>query len=392
LALVRLIFAALCAGLSLLTVVEAPTSLLWLAALGATEWGYWLAPLALLTWLPGWRQSQAGQVGAWLGLAAALLLMTPLLRAGMLVRTWPDELPPLIRDARPPAGADAFPRSSPLAPADLLLGVPSAEVARREVVYAVNGGQPLALDVYRIAGRAAGEPAGATRAPGIIVVHGGSWQHGDRAELAALNSYLAARGYIVASVSYRFAPQWPFPAARDDVRAAIAFLKAHAGEYGLDPRRLVLLGRSAGGQIALSLAYAASDPDIRGVVAFYAPTDMVYSYEHPSNPLVLDSIAVLEAYLGGNPLQAPAVYEAASPIGFVTPDTVPTLLIHGGRDELVFPTQSERLAARLAQAHRPHYFLRLPWATHGCDAHFSGPCGQISTYVVERFLASVIRD
>jgi acetyl esterase/lipase len=68
------------------------------------------------------------------------------------------------------------------------------------------------------------------------------------------------------------------------------------------------------------------------------------------------------------------------------------LLIHGGRDELVFPAQSERLAARLAQAQRPHYFLRLPWATHGCDVHFSGPCGQISTYVIERFLAAVMRD
>ena len=381
LSLIRLIFGGFCAALSVLTVVEAPTSLLWLSALGVTEWGYWLAPLALLTWLPGWRQSHIGRIGAWLGLAAALMLLSPLLRAAVLVQAWPDALPPFVRDAVPRSATAASPRPAPLVLADLLRGVSSSDVSMRTVVYATRGDQPLSLDLY--------QAAGATQAPGIIVVHGGSWQHGDRAELPALSRYLAARGYVVAAVSYRFAPRWPFPDARDDAREAVAFLKVHAGEYGLDPHRLVLLGRSAGGQIALSLAYAGSDPDIRGVVALYAPADMIYGYEHPSNPRVLDSSGILEAYLGGNPSQAPAACEEASPIRFVSPATVPTLLVHGGRDELVFPAQSERLAARLVQTQRPHYFLRLPWATHGCDANFNGPCGQVSTYIIERFLAAV---
>jgi acetyl esterase/lipase len=380
-----LIFGGLFAGLSVLTVVEAPTSMLWLAALGVTEWGYWLVPLPLLAWLPGWNRSRVGRIGAWLGLAAALLLMTPLIRAVVLVQAWPDGLPAFFHDAAPRAMPGSFHRAAPLVLTDLLLGVPSPNVTTRSVVYATKGDQRLALDLYRLEG----QPAGAGPEPGVIVVHGGSWQHGDRSELAALNRYLAARGYVVASVGYRFAPTWPFPAARDDVREAIAFLKSHAPEYGLDPHRLALLGRSAGGQLALLTAYAEPDPAIRGVVSFYAPTDMTYSYEHPSNPWVLDSSAVLEAYLGGNPSQVPATYESASPITFVSPTTVPTLLIHGGRDELVFVAQSERLAARLAQAQRPHYFLRLPWATHGCDAHFNGPCGQISVYLIERFLVSV---
>jgi acetyl esterase/lipase len=378
---IRLIFGVLCAGLSVWTLVEAPTSWLWLTALGVTEWGHWLVMPSLLVWLPGWNKSWPGVVGVMLGSAAALLFATPLIRAVVLTHAWPEGLPPLIREAVPRSLPEAPPRSAPLVSVDLFGGVASPDVSVRTMVYVTRNGQSLAMDLY--------QPSSTAQAPGVIVVHGGSWQHGDRAELAALNRYLAARGYVVASVSYRFAPRWLFPAARDDVRDAVAFLKAHASEYGLDPRRLVLLGRSAGGQIALSLAYAASDPDIRGVAVFYAPTDMTYSYEHPSNPLVLDSVGVLEAYLGGNPSQVPTTYEAASPIGFVSPHTVPTLLIHGGRDELVFPAQSERLAARLAQAQRPHYFLRLPWATHGCDAHFSGPSGQISTYVIERFLSSV---
>lgn len=384
---IRLVFGAFCAGLSLLAIVEAPASVLWLAALGVTEWGYWLAPLPMLTWLPGWRSSRSGRIGAWLGLVAALLLMTPLVRAAVLAQTWPEDPPAFFKDAVPRSTVDSLPRAAPLVLTDLLREVSSLDVTMRSVVYATKGDQHLAFDLYQPAER----PAGTGPTPGVIVIHGGSWQHGNRAELAALNRYLAARGYVVASVGYRFAPKWPFPAARDDVREAIAFLKAHAGEYGLDPHQLVLLGRSAGGQLALSVAYEEPDPAISGVISFYAPTDMTYSYEHPSNPWVLDSRAVLEAYLGGNPAQASAAYEAASPIRFVSADTVPTLLVHGGRDELVFPVQSERLAIRLAQARRPHYLLRLPWATHGCDVHFNGPCGQISTYAVERFLAAVMR-
>jgi acetyl esterase/lipase len=376
-----LIFGALCAGLSVLTVVEAPTSLLWLVALGVTEWGHWLVAPSLLVWWPGWNRSWLGVAGAMLGSVAAVLFATPLARAVALTSSWPDTLPPFIREGRSPIAPGASPRSAPLVFSDLLFGIPLPDVTRHEVVFASQGGRPLALDLYR--------SNGVTQAPVVVIVHGGSWQHGDRGELSGLNRYLAARGYAVASVSYRFAPLWPFPAARDDVREAITFLKKHAGAHGLDPSRIVLLGRSAGGQIALSLAYAGLDPDIRGVVSFYAPADMTYGYEHPSNPRVLDSIGVLEAYLGGSPSQAPATYEAASPIRFVGPRTVPTLLIHGGRDELVFPVHSERLAARLAEAQRPHYFLRLPWATHGCDAHFGGPCGQISTYAIERFLAAV---
>ncbi len=368
-------------GLSLLTVVDAPVYALWLVELGVTEWGHWLALLPLLLWLPGWKDSRSGRIGAWLGLAASVFFATPVVRALDLARTLPDDLPPFISGAVPRSTAMAPPRAAPLALADLLPGAPSSDTTLRSVVYATKGDQNLTLDLY--------QPAGAHRAPGVIVVHGGSWQHGDRAELAALNRYLAARGYVVASVGYRFAPQWPFPAARDDVRDAVAFLKAHAAEYGLDAQRLLLVGRSAGGQLALLVAYTTPDPAIRGVVSFYAPVDMKYGYEHPTNPWVLDSTAVLEAYLGGNPAQVPSAYEAASPITFVSSTSVPTLLVHGARDGLVFSAHSEQLAARLSQAQRPHYFLRLPWATHGCDVNVSGPCGQISTYVIERFLAAV---
>jgi acetyl esterase/lipase len=252
------------------------------------------------------------------------------------------------------------------------------------LVYSEVDGKTLRLDLYQ-------PPSFPQPAPCVIVIHGGSWRSGDSKQLAPLNAYLAAHGYIVAAINYRLAPRWRFPAARDDVIAVLNYLKAHADSLHLDPHRFVLIGRSAGGELALLVAYTQHDPSIRGVVSFYGPTDMHWSWANPGNPLVIDTHDIFRAYLGGSPQEFPANYDAASPIRFVDASIPPTLLIHGGRDELVSPRQSERLAERLAKAGVPHFLLRLPWATHAGDFNFSGPMGQISTYAIERFLIAVMR-
>ncbi len=388
--MIRLLFGALCAGIALLTVVQAPTHHLWLLALGATEWGHWLVLLSLMVFFPGWRDSRGSRLGAALGLAAAILALSPLLRAVPVASRVPGQLVAAFGPSTPRSATGAPPRPAPLVFSDLWGGVGSPQVSVQTVPYATKDGQQLWLDLYQYQSSTSEAPTAKAGAPGILVIHGGSWQDGDRTELAALNTYLAARGYVVAALTYRLAPRWPFPAARDDVRDAIAYLKTNAVSLGLDPLRLVLLGRSAGGQLALLVAYETNDPAIRGVVAFYTPADMRFGYANPSKPAVIDSRGVLRTYLGGSPDEVTGVYDAASPLNFVTRGTPPTLLVHGGRDELVFPAQSERLAVRLTQAGRPHLFLRLPWATHGCDVNFGGPCGQISTYAIERFLAAVL--
>ena len=390
--MIRLLFGALCAGIALLTIVPAPNHRLWLLALGVTEWGHWLALLSLMVFFPGWWGSWGRRVGAALGLAAAILAISPLLRAVSVASRVPGQLVATFGQSTPPrSSTGAPPRPAPLVVLDLWRGVGSPQVSVESVAYATKDGQQLWLDLYQYQPPPSEAPRTRASAPGIVVVHGGSWQDGARTELAALNTYLAARGYVVAAISYRLAPRWPFPAARDDVRDAIAYLKANSVSLGLDPQRLVLLGRSAGGQLALLAAYETHDPAIRGVVAFYTPADMRFGYANPSNPAVIDSQGILRTYLRGSPDEAPGVYDAASPLNFVTRGTPPTLLLHGGRDELVFPAQSERLAVRLTQAGQPHLFVRLPWATHGCDVNFSGPCGQISTYAIERFLAAVLQ-
>jgi acetyl esterase/lipase len=379
----RLLWGLLASLLSLLALLPAPTYLLWQVAVGVTEFGHWLAMLALAPLLPGWRRSRTGTVGAALGLGAAALALSPVLRALPIAWQLPNQLDSAFGLARPRVANNAPARAEPLSLLDLLRGIPLPTITPQRLVYSEPEGQTLALDFYP---SARPEPA-----PLLVVVHGGSWQSGDSSQLAPLNSYLAARGYAVAAINYRLAPRWIFPAAHNDLQAALAFLKARAGELRIDATRIALLGRSAGGQLALLGGYTANDPAIRGVISFYAPTDMPYGYANPANPAVLDSRGTLEAYLGGTPASTPAAYRDASPIEFVGPTTPPTLLIHGPRDELVRYAQSTRLAERLQAANRPHLLLTLPWATHGCDFNFSGPSGQITTYAIERFLAAVMR-
>jgi acetyl esterase/lipase len=353
-------------------------------AIGATEWGYVLALVALLPLLPGWRRSRSGRLGAALGLIAAVLAISPLLRAWMVARKLPAGLESAFGNVPARSGPDALPRPAPLVAMDLLRGISSPPVQPSSVVYLAREQQQLQLDLYQPR-----EPR--TASPGVVVIHGGSWQRGDSTQLAPLNGYLAARGYLVAAINYRLSPAHQFPAARDDVQAAIAYLKTNAAPLGLDAERLVLLGRSAGGQLALLVAYTARDPAIRGVISFYGWTDLRHNYAYPANPRVYDTRGIFEAHLGGSPDKVPALYDAASPINFVGPGLPPTLLIHGGRDELISLAQSEFLAARLAAVRQPHFLLSLPWATHGCDYNFSGPCGQLSTYAIERFLAAVTK-
>lgn len=380
----RLLIGAFSAAVALLAVFPAATYHLWMLRIGVTEWSHVLALLALTPLMPPWCRSRLGRIGAVLGLCAALLALMPLLQAVLVARELPTRLVNAFGVVSPRTAPDAAPRQAPLAALDLLRGVASPPVRERSQVYVTRDSRPLRLDLY--------QPLAAQAAmPVVLIIHGGSWRSGDSTQLAPFNQYLAARGYAVAAINYRLGPEHPFPAARDDVLAALAYLKTNAAELGLDPQRIVLLGRSAGGQLALLVAYTAGDPAIRGAVSFYAPADMRYGYANPANPAVIDSRAILSDYLGGSPEQAPAAYDAASPLNFVGPTTPPTLLIHGGSDDLVLLGQSERLDARLATAGRPHLLLRLPWATHGADANFSGPSGQLSTYAVERFLASVMQ-
>jgi acetyl esterase/lipase len=380
--LLRAAFAALQLLVASLALRKPPHKLLWYVRIGVTEWGYWLAPLLVAPLLPAWRRLLGAPLAIG-GAMAAALAGAPLVRALLIARTLPREVERAFGGAAPIDRPAAPGRPAPLVFADLVRGLPAPGVTVDRMPYVTRDDREYALDLYRPRERMSALPL-------VLVIHGGAWEGGDNRQLPELNRYFAARGYAVAAINYRLAPQYRFPAPTDDAAAAIAFLRAHADALQIDAGRVALIGRSAGGHIALHAAYTLGDPAIRAVAAFYAPTDMHYGYANPANPAVIDTHGVMTRFLGGAPHEIPDVYDAASPVNFVGPTTPPTLCIHGDLDEMVFPPNSRMLAQRLLAHGRPHLLLALPWGAHGCDANLCGPAGQLSVYAIERLLAATL--
>ncbi|MEE2904298.1 MAG: alpha/beta hydrolase [Myxococcota bacterium] len=222
--------------------------------------------------------------------------------------------------------------------------------------------------------------------PLVVMIHGGSWNSGDYTQLPAINHYLASKGFAVAALTYRLAPEFVFPAQLDDISDALTWLTERSVQFGFNPSCVVLGGRSAGGHLALTAAYGQPELNVRGVFAYYAPNDMNWSWENPAPSHILDTPKTLSEFLGGTPATATTAYALASPYQFVDGQVPPTLLIHGGMDRLVSIRQSRRLVDKLNSLDVKTALVHLPWATHGCDANLNGPSGQISTWAIEQFL------
>lgn len=383
--LLLLLLSLAAAAVSLLTFVRAPHYVwTWKLAILAGEFGHWLVLLPLgLALVAAW-----GAAGGWriavlvLCAGAAAGFLRPALSAQRLAVTLPGKL----RGAF--GGPDAASRALDLARLYRGRAVPGVRVITQ--TFAQPDGVNLPLDFYAPARApgAAGQPR-----PCVVVIHGGGWDGGDRTQLAGWNARLVAQGYAVAAISYRLAPRWTWPAQRDDVRAAVAWLQAHATRLQIDPTRFVLLGRSAGGQLATAVGYGARDPAIRGVIALYAPHDMPFAWSVSREDDALNSVRLMRQYFGGPPdtPERLAHYESASGQLLARADSPPTLLVHGEPDTLAWHRHSERLSARLRTLGVPHFYLHLPWATHGFDFNPDGPGGQLADQAITQFLAAVTR-
>jgi acetyl esterase/lipase len=365
--------------LSLLAVFRAPVYFLWLVSIIVTEfpWIFIVITLFLLVW--GFGVNKYQLAGAIPGVIALLLFCSPIVRAykvaGSLKQNFENVFGPGSTAVKNRAIKEPFRFFK------MLAGIGEKLAPYNVLTYSPE--YNLNLDYYssQIHGKR----------PCVVVVHGGSWGSGNSQELPELNTHLTKIGFNVASINYRLAPKYQNPAPVQDVHAAITYLKAHATELNIDTNNFVLLGRSAGGQIALLAAYALHEPGLKAVISYYGPADMVWGYSIPSNPLIMDSRKVMENYLGGTYTQVPQNYEASSPILAVTKQSVPTLLIHGENDVLVAYEHSRRLNIKLQQLGVKHFLLTLPWATHGCDYTLNGPSGQLATYTVDRFLNQVTK-
>jgi acetyl esterase/lipase len=218
------------------------------------------------------------------------------------------------------------------------------------------GYRPLHLDLYRPIGETSPKPL-------VVFLHGGAWAFANPRAGAAFRNFpevlahLAARGYVVASVEYRFVREAPFPAQLEDVQSAIRFLRQNAAHFGIDGRRLALWGMSAGAYLAaMDALNCASDTCVNAWVGWFG----IYDFT-----TVPADEAGLRQLLGcGSSPCAKAALEAASPIRFADRSDPPTLLLHGTADELP-SSASEQLAQRLREAGVSVELALLPGVGHG---------------------------
>lgn len=270
------------------------------------------------------------------------------------------------RFARPILGSLlSFLLIAPLARAAELV-VPPDVVFERDLEYSHPGAQSLQLNLAR--------PKNATGAwPAVLCIHGGGFRAGNREGYNGLCVKLAGRGFVAVTASYRLAPQNQYPAAVQDVKAAVRWLRANAARLNIDPQRIGVTGSSAGGHLAQFLGVTAGVKEFEGdggnpgessavacVVNVYGPSDFTKSYGKS-----VDAAEVLPLFLGGNLETHRQRHIESSPLNWVSPRSAPTLLIHGTEDKYVAYEQAVWMRDRLQACGVEVELMTLEGAGHG---------------------------
>ena len=222
--------------------------------------------------------------------------------------------------------------------------------AERDVTWRRVGGETLTLDAFLPARVASGRPA-------VLLIHGGGWRAGDKASLGPEAQRLAALGYDAFSVNYRLAPGHPYPAAVDDVQAALRWLRdpTQVRRFGIDPQRIGAVGSSAGGHLAgmlATLGAGARDGGarIRAAVSWSGPMDFVDSPAAALTPAQQAAVSnAIGTFLGCLPTACTTTAAAASPITHVDRTDAPMLLVNSDA-ELVPLDQAQRMSAALQRS------------------------------------------
>ncbi|MGD8398270.1 MAG: alpha/beta hydrolase [Anaerolineae bacterium] len=298
----------------------------------------------------------------------------------------------------------------------------------RDVLFARVPGteRPLLCDVWQP------PPGVAPSGLAFVYLHGSGWYLSDKdVGTRPFFRHLASQGHVIVDVAYRLCPEADMWGMVGDVKRAVAWIKANAADYGVDPGCVVLAGGSAGAHLALLAAYTPDHPEltpdelagvdvtVRAVVAFYGPTDLraIIDYNEDlirwqgenSRPAVhiapqgrfgwgaqqldrtLSSRCTPKDLVGGVPEEVPEMYDLGSPLHHAGPGCPPTFLVHGTHDLLVPVASVRALHRKLLAADVPVVYLELPETDHAFDLvlpRFSPPA-QVAWYEVERFLALV---
>ncbi len=216
------------------------------------------------------------------------------------------------------------------------------------IVWRTISGEVLLLDLYL-------PDDASTSRPAMLLVHGGGWRGGDRSDLALEAGAIAQRGGVAISIDYRLAPEHPYPAAVDDVIAALRWLRddAQVRSYGIDTARIAVGGVSAGGQLAaMAGTLGRGSERVAAVVTWSGVFDF-----HALD--VLDP-----AVLGCEPARCPALAALASPITHVGPGDAPTLIVTARRDQITPVAQARAMAASLRSAGVDHDLVTISGTGH----------------------------
>lgn len=241
---------------------------------------------------------------------------------------------------------------------------PAGVVFEADVEYGEGGGEKLKLDLAR--------PEKLDRpAPCIVVIHGGAWRAGNKAAHHPQIFDFAGRGYVAATVGYRFCPAHRFPAQVEDVKCAVRFLRANAAKYNIDPNRIGAIGFSAGAHLSMMLGAVEKEDGLEGagghadqssavqvVVQFFGPTDLNGEFPEVSEGLIND-------FVGGMRADNGEARKKASPLTYLDAGDAPILTFQGTKDPLVPHSQAFKLAEAMTAAGVSGRVEILPGAAHG---------------------------
>jgi len=236
---------------------------------------------------------------------------------------------------------------------------PDGVTSVSDVTYStITGYRPLAMDIYM-------PPRNAPPRPLIVHVHGGGWTAGHTrhagatANFPAVLASLAAEGFVVASIEYRLAGEARYPAQLQDVRAAVRYLRDHAGLYGIDPEHVAIWGGSAGGHLSALAAVTCGNSEfeadgvdapvgsecVQAAAIWYG----VFDFAAMAAGRPGGSDGAVGGLLGCAGSCSAEDYASASPVTFIDQDDPPFLLIHG-EDDVVVPVAQSHLGEELLRA------------------------------------------
>lgn len=231
--------------------------------------------------------------------------------------------------------------------------------------------------------------------PAVLFVTGGGFITANKDNWLQQRLAIAEAGYVVASIEYRVAPLVLFPAPLEDVKAGIRFLRANAAKYGVDPERVAVMGDSAGGYLAAFAGVTSGDRkfdvgenldqssavlaavDIYGLsdltlIGEGYPAEAVKMHQSPGATEALWVNGALPFMPGGSIEEHPEKAAAANPITYVKEGLPPFLIMHGDKDTLVSPRQTERLHEALVAKGNDSTYYVVKGANHG-DVYWNQP-------------------